>query len=45
MQKKEQWAQIVAHGVLLDPILLDSPQILCEEIKTFNNITVKGKPR
>ena len=45
MQKKEQWTQIVAHGVPLDPILLDSPHILCEEIETFNNIIVKGKPR
>ena len=45
IQKKERWIRIVAHGVPREAVLLESPQLLKEEIEIFNQIKVKGLPR
>lgn len=45
VQKQENWAQVVAHGVYMHDSFLASTANLKEEIETFNNITIKGNPR
>ncbi len=46
-QKIESWAQIVVHGVPFHPVFLEDEgsTALKQEIETFNDITVLGKPR
>jgi hypothetical protein len=47
MQKEEQWAQVVVHGVPLEKVLLEEggSQVLKSELETFNSIAVVGSPR
>jgi hypothetical protein len=47
MQKEEQWAQVVVHGVPLEKVLLEegSSQALKDKLQTFNSIAIVGSPR
>ena len=45
VQKKEKWAQIVAHGVPRDSDLVGSQENLKAEIESFNDIKIRGLPR
>ena len=46
MQKQQNWAQLVAHGIYMHDSFIASPALLKEDIKSFNSgLTIQGTPR